>query len=350
MGRNKMAQPTKNLILVTSDTYKQDALNLLCLQKGMKYRFRYRQDWVPNDLLDGTVQLKNMKGIIVFFDNTTKQFFPIMQVQIENPEQIGDVLHVEFSIGSLVTEQVNAIEFDSTLKNFIKGKYFDEASNKLSKYIFLTEDLKIGFNDDISSWVKIFKNVSALTPFKDSVFLKILKITNQKGESLIPKQLNKRTYEVGYELKSHSMYKVEIFQRTRNDFPSFRPFKTSLSFIPNHIVPIKDSDMIVGKYDKLQLAFFTKWTKSDLQTVVGVKSEWIGLDTPEVYIPLKVLMSKNMLAGSMAAIVSGVALAIAGSNISFFIHSPNFVVGPLLSVLGAAIVALGVAWLRPMYE
>jgi hypothetical protein len=326
------------------------------LEKGMKYRCRYREEWVPDDLLNRNTNISGMEGIIVFFDNKTKELFPIMRITIDQKEILGDVLYIEFTIGSLVkynNRQDKSNEYDLPLKNVIKGKYLDTQKGQLIKYVFLLNDglTELAFDDDLSSWVRILNRITVLDPFRNSIFLKIIRVTDSRGNVIMPKEVNRGTREVGYELKSHKMYKVEVFQRTRDDFPRFVSFRLNLFFISDHIVPIKESEVIMGKYDKLQLALFTKWTKGDLQTVIGLKSTPTEIDVPEVYVPLKILRDTGKLVGSIATISSGVGVSIFAGYVPQLLSIPGTTITtPLLSIVGAALVALGVSWLRPMYE
>jgi hypothetical protein len=326
------------------------------MEKGMKYRFRYREEWVPVQLLENTAIMNTLRGIIVFYDTKTKEFFPIIDVTINQVEKLGDVLYFEFTTCNLIryeSRKDRTNEYNSIIKKYIQGEHFDGETGKLTKFVFhINKELSEFVTDnDLSSWIAILNKICNLDPFLVSVFFRILRMTNSKGNTIKPREVNSQTREVGYVLRGHETYRLEVFQRARNNFPAFGPFRLNLFFIKDHITPIKESDVVVGKYDKLQLALLTKWRKSDVGTIIGLKGdEGSGLDIPEIYIPLKITKDVWRLIGSISMSAIGIVTAIASGYVPQVLSMPPTIISPLLSVLGAVLFALGVAWLRPMYE
>jgi hypothetical protein len=197
----------KYVFLITSDTYKDDILNLLCLEKGMKYRFRYREKWIPMEFFERDSQgrekylgLVGENGLIIFFDMTRKEFFPLMKVVIHQIEKLGDVLHVEFSISDLIqygieNEEVN--EYHSLIQECIPKEYIDGATGGLKKFI-LFENIpinEISTNGDLICWSRILHKLWYLGPFQKSLFLRILKIIDSKGTVLKPEEVSSKTKE-----------------------------------------------------------------------------------------------------------------------------------------------------------
>jgi len=322
----------------------------------MKYRFRYREEWVPAELLENTAILNTRRGIVVFYDTTTKEFFPIICVTINQVEKLGDVLYFEFTTNDLIkygSRNDRTNEYNSIIKKYIQGEHFDGETGKLTKFVFhVNKELsEFVYDNDLSSWVAILNKIGNLHPFLGSIFLRILRVANSNGDTIKPKEVNSQTGEIGYVLRGHETYRLEVFQRARNDFTTFTPFRLNLFFIKDHITPIKESDVVVGKYDKLQLAFLTKWRKSEVRTIIGLKGdEGSGLDIPEIYVPLRITRDVWRLVGSISMSTIGIVTAIAAGYVPQVLSMPPTIISPLLSVLGAVLFALGVAWLRPMYE
>jgi len=299
--------------------------------------------------------LVGKNGLIIFFDITKKEFFPIMKVVIHQIEKLGDVLHVEFSISDPIRygvedEKVN--EYHSLIQECIPKEYIDGVTGGLRKFI-LFENIpinEISTNDDLICWSRILHKLWHLGPFQKSLFLKILKIIDSKGTVLKPEEVSSKTKEIGYILRSSEIYKLEILQRARDDFPIFDPFRLKLLFAGDHIITIKESAMIVGKYDKLGLTLRTKWRKSDTISIIGLRSDKkVDIALPEVYIPLKIKKDIVKLAGSVFTIITGCLMAAFSGYIPQLLGLSE-TLSLLLGFLGAVFVALGVAWLRPMYE
>ena len=352
----------KYVFLITSDTYKDDILNLLCLEKGMRYRFRYREEWIPMEFFERDNQgrekylgLVGKNGLVIFFDISKREFFPIMRVVIHQVEKLGDILHVEFTVSELIRygiEDEGVNEYHSLIQKCIPKEYISGMPWALKKFILLTNIPinEIVTNDDLISWSRILHKIWHLGAFKKSLFLKILKIIDSKGTVLRPQEVSSKTKEVGYVLSSSEIYKLEILQRAKDDFPTFDPFKLKLLFVGDHIITIKESAMIVGKYDKLGLTLRTKWRKSDTISIIGLRSDKkVDIDLPEVYIPLKIKKDIVKLAGSVFTIITGCLVAASSGYIPQLLGLSE-ALSPLLGFLGAVFVALGVAWLRPMYE
>lgn len=299
---------TRECLLVTSTTYKQDILNLLCLPAGLHYRFRYRERWIPREVVENPSILEGKRAFIVYFhgataDESSKEFVPIREVQIDSVQPFGDILYVRFVTGGFLHYPPRGAATHPNPRhdaiNRAMGNLVLQQPPFLDKYIRLCRPLPSEtVPDQVMHWSNLVKWLCDLGPFKSASFLKIVNVVDLKGKELFPKDIVKTRSLVtkGYVLRGGSTFRIVLLQRTSDELEIASPFEIELK-TPESVMPIRNA-LVVGKYDKLDLIFATKYQLADAYPVLRLQASRrseaklgassVLVESPDPHIPIRI--------------------------------------------------------------
>jgi len=360
-------------VLITSTYYKRDVLNLLFLPEGVQYRFRYREKWVPDEVFQNPSILQNKTVLIVCYfglqeGEDPSEFFPIRLATLEEVSKLGDILYLRYVTGKIAPS--NTTTGTKTLQGFVRdliGSYL--TGRILSKYVVKANDLDVDTQgDQMAAWTSVVMSLGTLKQFQFTNFLKLLGISDQKRDQLMPSNilgsllrrflhLKPKSQVLGYQLKSGQSYRVDIMQRIPVEgLLLSSPIEISLQS-SDAIVPL-GSERIVGSYDKLELNFTVKMTFQDRYSNILLtaapgkghtadnKGEVFDIDSPEIFVQCRV--RKSLLLTPLVLIGGGIVLTSFSESIASELSSIQILSGSAtlvaisLKAVGAALVAIGV--------
>lgn len=373
MTRNLSNQTLSNsddeiLYLFTStwQPYIKDALDLLALPSGLSYRFRYDIRHLRTDLFIDTekTQLKNMNGLDAFLihvrtkpKNQTKSIYPeiiesipIRKAKVIEAKLVGDFVWFHFLLGAWIKYSEPKSTSINPYHNTIQDILPADSKNNLAVTAILTDRKKIDclcstLHEDqdavITNWSNLVSYIRSFKEHENSIFLKFLKI-KASGESDVKLPTNLGDDTFGFELDSGKTFQIHILQRyyeTNSEVPFFLKVNTN----ENHIIQIKSSDQIQGKYDVLRFTITSEPLLRSQQSFLNILPS-IDLAHTMISKPfynVKIKPSIPHLFRSIIIIVSGITLVSISPNFEETLG--NYSVLP--SIFGAVITALGGFWL-----
>jgi len=352
----------------TAQPYIKDTLDLLALPVGVSYRFRYDVKWLPVDLFENENKiklksLKDQKSILVHVRTLPKpklhgkisyeiiEFIPMREAKILEASMVGDFVWVYFLLGDWIDYSLLSKESQQLYHNKIK----DVMSNPLKTELVYTallskkpdlqtiqEDLSADYHNSkvVSNWSTLINFIGSKSEHKNSIFIKLLSIEDiRNNNKLKPVKLSGSIY--GFSLESEKTYQIRILQRSLNSpSPSF-----NLKIITNSddILPIKDTDIVQGKYDIFRFIISPTPLLKSRYTFLLIQPED---DYPKEYkiahcfFNIKINIQKKYLAGLLGGLTAALALSGLGSTIADVSGVKLLsTVLPILGGFGSAVIA-----------
>jgi hypothetical protein len=303
----------KWILLFTTDKlpYALHNLNILSLPQGLSYRFRYRNNYISEPLINNLDDLKDdlkeekktLDGLVIFqFDDGS--YFPFRKIKLINLYDYGNLFFFITSLEELINVNEKSIpELTSNIEKLINNKYTPP-----DKLVYLVDKPELNLNyvnerqvAERENLNKIWSNsvdiLSRADNLKNLAFLRfeILKGIKERRK-IFPSYL---TGELrGFRLTPGKDYLVEFFEYT--NIPSYDKsetidmFSVSLQDDPNRIEVIKPEEIVDGKYDKFDLIFSTIPDASKDTAFLRIKNTQKKKDDriPDIYIPFCVRLPK----------------------------------------------------------
>jgi len=350
-------EPPK-LVLVTSTRwpYLRDIIDLMFLQSGLGYRFRYSRTYVQPALSENPKAMVGRTGYIVHVQTSENrpgpdgkarpdsihEFLPVREATIRDVKPFGDFIWIYFEVGDWVSfvqqkripnEHHQAV-FDSTPP---------ESRSSLSLTLYEASGLKLDTipdrpsarsEDVTANWIRIVDNMARFPDHKSKkpTYLKLICVRAKDcANPVLPVSLTES--ESGYELRSDKDYRIEIFQYNDEIFEHGvppKPFPLKLVIDKERIVPLMDEATILGKYDFLTMHFRPSSTLRSYGTTMGIEVETQSEMRLTVKIHARVLRGLGQLVASIA-VAGGIGLASLASG-SF--TSASYAIAAVASVLG----------------
>jgi len=346
------------LVLVTSTRwpYLRDIIDLMFLQSGLGYRFRYSRDYVQPSLFENPKAMVGRTGYVVHVHTSENlsgphgkaprdsihEFLPVREVTIRDVKPFGDFIWMYFEVGDWVyfTKQ-------KTIPNEHHQAVFDSIPPESRNSLFLTlyeapglkldtipDRLSVKSEDVTANWIRIVDNMARFPDHKSRkpTYLKLISVRAKDCTNpVFPVPLSES--ESGYELRSDKDYRMEIFQYNDEIFAHGvppKPFPLKLVIDKERIVPLVDEATIVGKYDFLTMHFRPSSTLRSYGTTMGVEVETESEMRLTVKIHARVLRGLGQLVASIA-VAGGIGLASLASG-SF--TNASYAIAAVASLLG----------------
>jgi len=298
------------LILITSTVwpYLRDIVDVMFLQQGLEYRFRYTNHYIHPDILKRE-ELTGRNGFIVHIDaaerpheeyetehenadkyDEIREFLPIREVTIREVQSLGDFIWVRFEVGAWVKFSEDRETQVNELHEAVEKSTPKESRSVLrftmyeapGLYLPTTSNSSEWSHEVISNWIRIVKRMKEFQAHKarTPTYMKLTSVKSlASNQFLTPKLLEGGGR--GYEFKSDKDHQLEIFQYTPHYRPDAlipKPFNLNLVIDEKRIIPLVGHANVIGKYDSLRLSFRPSPTIRDYGTVISFEQE-TGIDT-----------------------------------------------------------------------
>ena len=306
--------PCTIIIVNAIKPYGYEINNVLALQSGFPYRFRYRRNWVhvPSaGNLDGT------DGLIILRDFHTGRFVPIRRILIKKAKEVGDIFYITYFLRELIQLPSDDAGRERELNKFhdlvsaaIKGHQNDPNSD-LEYLVFRASDFSYSLDvvdgdmADEQRWGLIVQELLRLSIFFDIDFLRLVSVKDDNDRD-VPVQEG-----VGYLLDNDTTYTLEIIQRTQTgrsgDSGVLSSRVLNIRFDEDDFRGIQPAQNITGRYDLLQFilrsqanrlpkkSFLILRTEPPIREVINPEissqdPQKIG-PVPEIMVPCKIMRS-----------------------------------------------------------
>jgi|GEM_PF-3463657 len=293
--KNGDSSNNKALFAVTGAErpYIFDLPHLLSLPWGFEFRFRYRETWVENKLVESLragADFADRKLIILFHSKHTERLLPIRSCRVVALEELGPVFYLRFAVeGYPVWDEMDETDRETTnatagLTKPLAAASLDEATRRISdqtcrstglnpsklanalppgSYLSTIEDMVLS-ND--SHWspepetapagAKDWGNTLDLLSYKEEQLFGVpmfylLGFQCQDGSWLRPRRLKKHfqnTAKRGFILTNNSRYRLRLVE-WRRDTPEHALLQIGCDFSENLLTLEGSSGLVVGKYD-----------------------------------------------------------------------------------------------------
>lgn len=348
-----------------------DITSLLYLPTGLRFRFRYRKKYVPKDFLNGKKQraLQKQPGLIILRNVKTNEFIPIRRVVIDKVENLGDFLLFRFEVGSLVLYDKEKLpksedqknQYQDVMMSFIPKKYrsmFLSGSRDIKLVFRVSNEINHQIEFDIEEdpqasvvmWSNIVENLGRLKAYSKTCFLKITDVINSEDNSKVqPGKIGEN--QRGYQLKAGKTYFVEILQYFPygiDESEKLTPFVVKLVTDKDVLAPIKETNPIVGKYDKLRLIFHCMRPKTSITSFFQFYPEKIkvdetteptsiGYDVPTIFAPIDIKVSRKRRYALFILSIIGMIFVGISSLLPPFWTTLSSILGAILSISSLSI-------------
>lgn len=354
------------LLTSTAFPYIKDALDLLFLPSGIHYRFRYRKELLPAELLtrEGAEELEGKKAVIVHIHTTKEkegvyrilEFIPIREAKIDRVRVLGEFLWVRFILGDWIhyheaPKSGESNEFHELLKEQVP----EDSREFVKKIMFFVNKLEIGTIPDdpsgeddevIKNWTLIASHVGKLEPHQNSMLTKILSIKDMDTKKPVsPKLLD--THISAYQLNAGKVYSIDIIQYCYPSEKEIKPFNLNL-LTSTVTTPIKGEAEIKGKYDLLHFIFNCTSSEKTVNTFIAFKAsphEPYLISEPFFNIRIKGRWRK--VASSLLILGIGVIfMNVSDQLVELAAGKPVNPTVLIMAAIGTFLSTLGLFWLR----
>jgi len=328
-------------------------LDLMFLQSGLGYRFRYKREYVfpslqdPNKLIDrkGYIVHAHTKKNELKEKDDILEFLPIREVTIREVKDLGAFVWIYFELGDWITfsrDDQTPNEHHTLLRSSTPA----QSQDMLTLTLYESQNLVLDTTKDdpsgqrvevIQNWVRIIKQMARFQPHKEKkpTYLKLMSVQAANCENAIEPVTFSKT-ERGYELRSDTDHKIQVFQYNPTGVPK-EPFPLTLFVDEERIVPLVKDSTIWGEYDLLLMSLRPSATLRDYRTLLRFEPK-LGEDMKlTVTIPVKVLKGFRLLVGPLS-----VAAAIALGSLMGVTKDASIQVALILIAFSVALI--GTYW------
>ena len=347
-----MNDAPSHLVLVTSTRvpYLRDIIDLMFLQSGSGYRFRYSRKYVQPKLFQDPRMLVGRRGYVVHANtsqsvqgpDTIHEFLPVREVTIRDVKLFGEFIWVYFQVGNwIVFSEQNEVpnEYHQVVLNstplqsqkLLSLTLYEASGLNLST---IADDPSVSPEQVTENWIRIANHMARFPDHKSRkpTYLKLIAVrTKDCANPVLPKAFSET--ESGYEFRSDKDYRMEIFQYNEYGVPA-EPFSLKLEVDRDRIIPLADEATILGRYDFLTLHFRPSATLRSYGTILGVQVDTKNDMKLSVRLHARILRGLGQIVGSIAVAGSiGLASLAPGlasgttTNISYFIAGMTALVG-----------------------
>ena len=211
-----------HLILVTSTRwpYLRDIVDLMFLQSGLGYRFRYRSKYVLPEFVESPEKIVDRKGYIVHAHtrrnpspepDTILEFLPIREATIKEVKKFGEFIWLYFEVGDWVSYLKDDVQGLNEHHASVSNSTPAESRDSLRLTLYDASGLNLNtIADDPSgksvevtqNWIRIAKQMAKFEPHKSRkpTYLKLASIKAPNCRNpVVPRTFSKT--ERGYEFR-----------------------------------------------------------------------------------------------------------------------------------------------------
>ncbi|MBA7698753.1 hypothetical protein ES703_107435 [subsurface metagenome] len=354
--KNKILAPSSDtccFVVHAIQPYLHDVMQLLALPPGLQYRLRYDLQWVEAPLVKNIEQLQGKEALVIFYDDTTKNLFPLRWSTITIARQVGRIFYFELMLqglpsykSELEARNAQVSGFNTTFNGFHHDLFIERNGQKvLELCVFLSGiGQHVGTTDfsDLTNWGNVVDAVGQTKNFERAEFIKILDLIDSLGCAISPRK-------EAYSLKDGKTYTLRVFQIIPNAGESRgEPHDIELRAFSDQIQVLRQRQRAVGKYDVLTWVLKVSGLASGERTaleLVTIPSESHKHIMTGLYLPVFVA------APSLMSVVSRVVFALVGLALIFL----PIILGPgtwesALSFVGMIAFVLSIAGWRPLLK
>ena len=323
-----MLNDAPNLILITSTRwpYLRDIVDIMFLQSGLGYRFRYRCNYVSPEFIENPEKLVNRKGYIVHAHtrqnpspepDTIFEFLPIREATIKEVKQFGEFIWLYFEVGDWVSYLKDDVQSLNEHHASIFNSTPERCRNSLCMTLYEAPGLSLDTITDYppgqlaevtANWIRIAKQMARFEPHKNvkPTYFKLISIKAANCENpTMPKTFSET--ERGYEFKSDTDYRIEIFQYYPHGVPS-KPFPLRLVVDEKRVVSLVGEAKVLGMYDLLVMSFRPSPTLRSYGTLLKFEANSESEVKLSITLYAKVKRGWRQLAAALA-VAAGIGLA-----------------------------------------
>ncbi|MGL5826420.1 MAG: hypothetical protein ACRCYU_16655 [Nocardioides sp.] len=311
----------RHLIFVINSAppYCYDLNQILALPDGFRYRNRFDLAWLAPEIRDDVSALKSHRVLLTLRDMVNSRIIPARWGKLIDAHTIGHIAYFEYTLDETISYSQDAAvrmtEIDARTTKLAqmhswlpgpKGQPLSDPAVFLSTY---GEKLPTAPSRDIAAWGNTASAIASAPIFEGVEFLKIIELITQRGESASVENEGFMVFE-GVE------YRLRIFQYMPNPGDiQVRPHPIECRTFAEHVVPLREMQQAVGKYDLLTFPIRVKSLPPGETTSLEIPhvpdaattnranaSLYIPLSTPDVR-PTKQLQSLLVLMLSVVLIL-----------------------------------------------
>jgi len=274
---------TLYVVPTTLVPYGYEVIPLLGLPTGVKSRFRFREEWVSEQVISDYAALKEIRLVVVLRDFANGQLIPLRRGTVEDIGKIGETFFISFRLGPLIEydsdKTLRGNQLDSYNAKFHQHhgeKFASLPSNPMKPLVFTTDFLfqfrnkNISTSDyyevDLERFENIVSCIKDIEFFKGVQFLKVVDLTEVK------KQKHAFVTDYNYLLSEDMEYNLRLYQTapTISITDIQTPNDISISSDAKHINIIRGKRRAVGRYDVITFVFRTAYNSSSARTFIEV--------------------------------------------------------------------------------
>jgi len=248
------ARPTLFIIGNSIFPYGYDAIKILGLPNGARFRARFAGTFVSEQIRNEFHLVRETEGHYCFRDYETNYIVPLRRILIRKIEQIGDIYYISYTVKNLypfpsnqdlLRNQVNS--WNAQLRTVMKFSE-DAPGADLKPLVFFsqnnpnfddeTKSLAPAYNTELRHWASIANFLGDYSYFCFIPFLKIVSVTkfgslrtkvftdnhplktdndyeltvahSLRSDSKIPHSINKERTDREQQFKSRASYRLEL--------------------------------------------------------------------------------------------------------------------------------------------
>jgi len=263
--------------------YGYEVIPLLGLPTGVKSRFRFREEWVSEQVISDYATLTEMHLVVVLRNFTNGQLIPLRRGTVENISKIGGTFFISFRLGPLIeydsniTMRGNQLDSYNTMFHEHHGEKLASLPDNPMKPLVFTTDFLFQFRNenistsdyyevDLERFENIVSCIKDIEFFKGAQFIKVVDITEVK------KKKAALVTDYNYLLSEDKEYNLRLYQTapTISNSEVQSPNDISISSDAKYISIIRGKRRAVGRYDVLTFIFRTAYNSSSARTFIEV--------------------------------------------------------------------------------
>lgn len=292
-------------------------MQLLALPPGLQYRLRYDWQWVEAPLTQNIEQSQGKEALVLFYDDITKNLFPLRWSTITIARQVGRIFYFELMLQGLPSykselEARNAqiSGFNTTFNGFHHDLFVERNGQKvLDLCVFLSgisQHVGIADFSDLTNWGNVVDAVGQTKHFERAEFIKILDVIDSSERAISPQK-------GAYSLGDGKTYTLRVFQIIPNAGESRgEPHDIELRAFSDQIQILRQRQRAVGKYDVLTWVLKVSGLPSGERTaleLVAIPSESYKYIMTGLYLPV-IVAAPSLLStvGRVAFVLASLAL------------------------------------------
>jgi hypothetical protein len=310
-----MSKNDQYLIIIPNaiTPYGYELTKIMAYPKGFRYRFRFDEEWVHEEVRNNFLNLVGKKGLIIIRDMDEAKFYPIRYFILKHIRRIGTIYYFEYELGEFIDfssdegiKSNQLADFNSKFKEFHKSKIISNNPGEHMRPLVLLTRFELNIKNEhyISSDIEgrefeQWGNIVTLTThinFYDGVeFIKLIKAEPMKLNGRKSYFKNDFLY-----LKECEDYNLMILQLVpKGGLVKPRPRDILVKSDSKYIEILRNRARAVGKYDVLTFLFRVRANTGGHNSFLDIehipKTEAEQYIEPKLYIPIRINKSSLKL-------------------------------------------------------